>query len=206
MEYLSGLLTRLDKSVDFYHHPKCHRIGLKHILFADDHILFSSGRCSSILAIKEVVEQFLRASGLAINLEKSQVFTAGMPTSKTMWVEEVLGTSVAKLPVRYLGIPLSSKKISSADVNNLINRITSKINAWSNRFLSRAGRRLLIRSVLHATFYYWARMISLPSKVLQVVYSLCARFLWRGNVAGGKCSFLVSWKEVCKNKKEGGWG
>ncbi|KAL9663120.1 hypothetical protein QQ045_027958 [Rhodiola kirilowii] len=131
MEYLSRLLATLDKRAGFYHHPKCHRIGLKHILFADDLILFSSGRCSSILAIKDTVEQFLRSSGLAINMEKSQVFTTGMPASKSVWVEGVLGTSIAELPVR---------------------------------------------------------------------------FLWRVTVAGGKGSFLVSWKEVCKNKQEGGLG
>ncbi|KAL9663007.1 hypothetical protein QQ045_027844 [Rhodiola kirilowii] len=136
MEYLSRLLTRLDKSVGFYHHPKCHRIDLKHILFADDLFLFSNGRCSSILAIKDIVERFLSTSDLAINLSKSQVFPAGMSASKIILVEGVLGTAIAKLPVRYLGIPLSSKKLNS-----------------------------------------------------------------RGHIC-----FLVSWKEVCKIKKEGGLG
>ncbi|KAL9670577.1 hypothetical protein QQ045_008130 [Rhodiola kirilowii] len=121
MEYLSRLLTRLDKSSGFYHHPKCcHRIDLKHILFADDLFLFSNGRCSSILAIKDVVERFVSTSGLAINLSKSQVFTAGM--------------------------------------------------------------------------------------VFLVLLLQSFRFLWRGTVAGGHGCFLVSWKEVCKIKKEGGLG
>ncbi|KAL9689883.1 hypothetical protein QQ045_010274 [Rhodiola kirilowii] len=154
MEYLSRLLTRLDKSAGFYHHPKCHRIDLKHILFADDLFLFSNGRCSSILAIKDVVERFLSTSGLAINLSKSQVFTAGMSPSKIILVKGVLSTAVAKLPVRYLGIPLSSKKLSSSECSNLLNKIISRINAWSNRFLSRPGRCLLIQSILHSTVFY----------------------------------------------------
>ncbi|KAL9659551.1 hypothetical protein QQ045_024358 [Rhodiola kirilowii] len=82
MEYLSRLLNRLDRKAWFYYHPKCHRIGLKHILFADDLFLFSSGRSSSIIAMKDCVEKFLRSSGLSINLAKSRVFVAGMPDSK----------------------------------------------------------------------------------------------------------------------------
>ncbi|KAL9677411.1 hypothetical protein QQ045_005640 [Rhodiola kirilowii] len=109
MEYLSRLLNRLDREAEFYFHPKCHRIDLKHILFADDLFLFSSERSSSIIAMKDCVERFLRAFGLSINLAKSQVFPVGMPDSKKVWVEQVLGIAVAKLPVRYLGIPLNSR-------------------------------------------------------------------------------------------------
>ncbi|KAL9688535.1 hypothetical protein QQ045_032957 [Rhodiola kirilowii] len=205
MEYLSHLLGKLDKKSGFYYHPKCHRIDLKHILFADDLLLFSSGRISSIITLKKTMDTFLAASGLYINLEKSQVFVAGMPDNKKAWVEQILGTAVAKLPVRYLGIPLNSKAISFQDCSSFIDRITGRIHSWRNRFLSRAGRRLLIQSVLHSILYYWARMCTLPRKVLNTVGSICARFLWKGNALGNG-GFLVSWKEVCKAKAEGGLG
>ncbi|KAL9661729.1 hypothetical protein QQ045_026557 [Rhodiola kirilowii] len=87
---------------------------------------------------------------------------------------------MAKLPVRYLGIPLNSKAINAQDCSGLIDRITSRIHSWSNRYLSRAGRRLLIQSVLHS-------VISVERE--------CNRQ-----------RFLVSWKEVCKEKIEGGLG
>ncbi|KAL9666522.1 hypothetical protein QQ045_000856 [Rhodiola kirilowii] len=205
MEYLSRLLSRLNKKAWFYHHPKCYKIDLKHILFADDLFLFSSGRPTSITAVKDCVERFLKASGLSINLDKSQVFGSGMPDSKKVWVEQALGIAVAKLPVRYLGIPLTSKAISAQDCKSLIDIITGRIHSWSNRYLLRAGRRLLINSILHSVVFFWARMCILPKKVLHTVSSICARFLWKGN-ATGKGGFLVSWREVCKEKIEGGLG
>ncbi|KAL9681640.1 hypothetical protein QQ045_013426 [Rhodiola kirilowii] len=110
MEYLSRLLGRLNGKTCYYHHPKCHKIGLKHIMFADDLILFSSGRMSSILAIKSVMETFLKVSGLDINLQKSQFFISGMSEAKKMWVESTLGTTICPLPVRYLGISMNSKE------------------------------------------------------------------------------------------------
>ncbi|KAL9680917.1 hypothetical protein QQ045_012698 [Rhodiola kirilowii] len=49
------MLQRLNRNEGFYYHPKCHRITLSHIMFADDLILFSSGRSSAVKAIKDVV-------------------------------------------------------------------------------------------------------------------------------------------------------
>ncbi|KAL9689967.1 hypothetical protein QQ045_010360 [Rhodiola kirilowii] len=205
LEYLSRLLNKLDRKAGFYYHPKCHRIDLKHILFADDLFLFSSGRNSFIIAMKDCVKKFLRSFGLSINLAKSHIFVAGMPDSKKVWVEQVLGIAVAKLPVRYIGIPLNAKAINAQDCSSLIDIITSRIHSWSNRYLSRAGRRLLIQSVLQSVIFFWARMCILPKKVLHLVCSICARFLWKGN-ASGKGGFLVIWTEGCKGKSEGGLG
>ncbi|KAL9669292.1 hypothetical protein QQ045_006836 [Rhodiola kirilowii] len=160
---------------------------------------------SSIIAMKDCVENFLRSSGLSINLAKSQIFVAGMPDSKKAWVEQVLGIALAKLPVRYLGILLNSKAISAQDCSSLIDKITSRIHSWSNRYLSRVGRRLLIQSVLQSVVFFWARMCILPKKVVNSVNSICARFLWKGN-ASGKGGFPVSWVDVCKEKSEGGLG
>ncbi|KAL9674031.1 hypothetical protein QQ045_030297 [Rhodiola kirilowii] len=55
MEYLFRMLRGLSNKDGYYFHPKCHRIRLSHILFADDLFLFSSGRNSAILALKEAL-------------------------------------------------------------------------------------------------------------------------------------------------------
>ncbi|KAL9677113.1 hypothetical protein QQ045_005340 [Rhodiola kirilowii] len=47
-------------------------------------------------------------------------------------------------------------------------------------------------------------MCILPKKVLHTVSSICARFLWKGNDIG-KGGFLVSWREVCKEKLRELW-
>ncbi|KAL9661428.1 hypothetical protein QQ045_026252 [Rhodiola kirilowii] len=99
MECLSRMLQRLNKADGFYHHPKCHRIKLSYIMFADDLIVFSSGRQSAISDIKRVVSQFLKCSGLAINFQKSHLFLGGMTAVKVEWVEEVMGTRASPLPV-----------------------------------------------------------------------------------------------------------
>ncbi|KAL9659064.1 hypothetical protein QQ045_018630 [Rhodiola kirilowii] len=205
MECLSRMMKRLNKSIGFYYHPKCHHIKLSHIIFVDDLILFSSGRYSAISAIKEVVNEFLNCSGLSINFQKSHLFTGGMTDGKVAWVEDVICTNASPLPVRYLGLPLTSRSLSRKDCDILTERTTARLNSWSNRFLSRAGRRVLVSAVLQAMVYFWVHVCILPKSVIQVVNSICARFLWRGT-CDKKGGHLAKWDEVCREKEEGGLG
>ncbi|KAL9678631.1 hypothetical protein QQ045_016479 [Rhodiola kirilowii] len=205
MEYLSRILKGLNKSHGYYHHPKCHRVDLKHLIFADDLFLFSSGRCSSIAPLKDGLDDFLHCTGLAINTEKSQLFLAGFCEAKKSWVESLVMTNISALPVRYLGFPLTNKNISSHDCTVIVQRMTGRLNCWSNSLLSRAGKRLLIISVLQAIVFYWARICLLPKKVLKAINSICANFLWKGKSSGRGCH-LLDWNNVCFEKKEGGLG
>ncbi|CAM8895506.1 unnamed protein product [Rhodiola kirilowii] len=205
MEYLSMLLKGLNKSQGYYHHPKCRRVDLKHLIFADDLFLFSNGRSSSIAALKDCLDSFLQCSGLAVNADKSQLFLAGFSEDKKRWIETVVLTNSSAFLVRYLGFSLTPKNISSHDCSAIVQRLTGRLNCWSNRFLSRAGRRLLIISVLQAIVFYWARICLLPKKVLKAINSICARFLWSGKSTGRGCH-LLDWNSACSDKKEGGLG
>ncbi|KAL9659174.1 hypothetical protein QQ045_018650 [Rhodiola kirilowii] len=122
-----------------------------------------------------------------------------------MWMESTLGTAICPLSVRYLGISLNSKGLLAADCRTIIKKITNRIKAWSNRFLSRAERRVLVQSFLQSMVFYWARVCILPKKIIQTVDSICARFLWKSGSQGRSCN-LVCWEDVCKEKFEGGLG
>nr|GEU72212.1 RNA-directed DNA polymerase, eukaryota, reverse transcriptase zinc-binding domain protein [Tanacetum cinerariifolium] len=52
------------------------------------------------------------------------------------------------LPIRYLGIPLASRRIKASDCKVLIDAVKNKINDWRNRSLSFARRLQLISSIL----------------------------------------------------------
>ncbi|KAL9680598.1 hypothetical protein QQ045_018479 [Rhodiola kirilowii] len=203
MEVLSRILKGLNKSHGYYHHPKCHRVDLKHLIFADDLFLFSSGRPSSIAVLKESLDSFLLCSGLAVNSDKSQLFLAGFSEDNKILIESLALSKTSALPVRYLGFPLTHKRISSFDCTAIVQRLIGRLNYWSNRFLSRAGRCLLISSVLQAIVFYWARICFLPKKVLKAINSICANFLWNGHASGRSCH-LLDWNTVCSEKKKGG--
>lgn len=51
----------------FHFHPRCKKIGLIHVCFADDLLLFTKGDTSSIHQLIEVLDKFAKASGLKAN-------------------------------------------------------------------------------------------------------------------------------------------
>ncbi|GJU46929.1 hypothetical protein Tco_1204195 [Tanacetum coccineum] len=55
---------------------------------------------------------------------------------------------VGKLPMRYLGVPLISKKLGVNDCKSLVDKVTDKINCQKSKILAYARRIQLIASVL----------------------------------------------------------
>lgn len=52
------------------------------------------------------------------------------------------------MPVRYLGVPLIFEKLSDRDYKPLIDKITSRIQSWTSKFIFFEGRLQLIQVVL----------------------------------------------------------
>jgi hypothetical protein len=51
------------------------------------------------------------------------------------------------LPVRYLGVPFISSKLSSADFGALLDRITGHIDSWHSKNLSYTSRFQLLSTI-----------------------------------------------------------
>jgi hypothetical protein len=67
-------------------------------------------------------------------------FCAGIsPSMKDVLLDE-LQMEEGHFPVRYLGVPLISSKLSAADYRVLIERITKRIDYWTSKQLSFDGR------------------------------------------------------------------
>jgi hypothetical protein len=90
---------------------------------------------------------------------------------------DCLGMKEGKLPVRYLGVPLISNKLSSLDCEALLEKISSQINSWMAKHLSFAGRLQLLSSVLYIIQIYWLNIFILPKKVIKAIDKKFNRFL-----------------------------
>lgn len=117
----------------------------------------------------------------------------------------IVGLQLGFLPVRYLGVPLSCRKLFRSDCKPLLEKITSRITSWAARLLSYAGRLQLIESVLASLYGYWCSIFLLPVHLIKAVESVCCAFLWKGH-SGTVTGARVSWDHLCKPKSEGGLG
>lgn len=75
---LSLTLEKAAATGSFQYHPHCGKTKLTHLSFADDLLIFFGCSLSYILAILSVLENFEERSGLAISIQKTSFFAAGM--------------------------------------------------------------------------------------------------------------------------------
>lgn len=77
-------------------------------------------------------------------------------------------------------MPLISSKLSAADCRILVEKITSRIDSWTSKKLSFAGRLQLLVSVLYGLQVYWTSIFILPKQILREISQKFIRFLWNG--------------------------
>lgn len=65
-------------------------------------------------------------------------------SSAVEFLTQVLELKVGYLLVKYLGVSLIFEKLTLEDCKPLLEKITGRINTWTGRFLSFAGRLQLI--------------------------------------------------------------
>lgn len=205
MNCLSLALDRAAVSGLFSYHPRCGKTKLTHLSFADDLLIFSDGSLSSVQAILAVLKDFEERSGLAVSIQKTTLFAAGMTDVEVENIKLQTRLTTGILPIRYLGVPLHTKKISLPQCAPLIQSIKAKLRSWTVKKLTYAGRLQLVTSVINGITNFWTSSFILPKAVTREIDSLCAKFLWKGDITA-TASAKVSWESCCLSKEEGGLG
>ncbi|ANM65692.1 RNA-directed DNA polymerase (reverse transcriptase)-related family protein [Arabidopsis thaliana] len=178
---------------------------ITHLCFADDLLVFTDGKKSSIEGILQIFGKFADFSGLQISLEKSTIYMAGVKDNDKADILHSFPFASGALPVRYLGLPLLTKKMTTSDYGPLVEKIRVRIGKWTARHLSFAGRLQLISSVIHSLTNFWMSAFRLPSACIKEIDSICSSFLWSGPELNTKKA-KVAWSDVCTPKDEGGLG
>ncbi|KAK9698357.1 hypothetical protein RND81_08G098700 [Saponaria officinalis] len=143
------------------------------------------------------------ASGLAMNKTKSCLYANGVGEQELKRILAVTGMSHGQLPFRYLGVPISAKKLSVVDCSILVNKIVDLIRALGSRHLSYGGRLVLVWSVFSTLHSSWSRIFIIPKSIIKQIDDVCWNFLWKGIYLYSSPP-LVAWDQVCKEKKCGG--
>ncbi|KAL1225687.1 putative ribonuclease H protein [Cardamine amara subsp. amara] len=204
MEVFGEMLKSKYASNDIGYHPLGLNPAVTHLAFADDVMIFFDGAAPSPQGISDTLHHFHHLSGLAMNRDKTTIFLAGLKQHE-MDIISNFGFRYGSMPIRYLGLPLLHRKLRKADYSPLIDKISLRLQHWTTRTLSFAGRLQLITSVIYSLVNFWLSAFTLPKGCLKAIQSLCVRFLWAGNM-DKNASAKVAWKNICLPKEEGGLG
>ncbi|KAL2246405.1 UNVERIFIED_CONTAM: Transposon TX1 uncharacterized protein [Sesamum indicum] len=156
------------------------------------------------VVLKVGLDRFAEWSGLRLNIQKSHIIISRSAHERKGQLLSLLGFQEGHLPMRYLGLPLISSRLTISDCQPLLSKIDARIAGWEGMSLSYAGRVQIIKSVLSALSIYWASAFILPKAIIKEVEKRLRRFLWKGTSMTGFAK--VAWKDVCKPIGQGGLG
>jgi hypothetical protein len=176
---------------------------ISHSQFVDDLLLMGVPTAREAIRIKSIITLFCEASGMEVNLSKSQVFFFNTPPEIQNHLTLLLGFTRSTLPSTYLGIPLIDNPLRNLSWESLLSKFCKRLSLWTFRSLNLPGRLILLKSVLQALPVYAFSALAAPNFILTTLRNIQRKFLWQGTKEGSKIT-LVSWKKVCKPKKAGG--
>jgi hypothetical protein len=176
-----------------------------HCLYADDIMVFCSGKISSLNALKNLFVRYANCSGQVINAAKSTIYSGGISQTRLDSIVNIFGFKVEALPFNYLGVPIFKGRPKASYFYPIADKIKNRLSAWKASLLSIAGRVQLVKSVIQSMAIYSISIYSWPISILKSIETWSRNFIWSGNINQKKL-VTVAWKKVCAPYEEGGLG
>lgn len=85
---------------------------------------------------------------------------------------------------KYLGLPLFIGRSKKEIFSYVLDNVKKKIGSWKNKFLSNAGKEVLIKPVLMALPVYCMSCFKLPLTICQDITKCIAKFWWCNQSTG----------------------
>ncbi|GJX90174.1 RNA-directed DNA polymerase, eukaryota, reverse transcriptase zinc-binding domain protein [Tanacetum coccineum] len=195
MEVLNLMVKRqIKRDSRFKYHTGCSKLKITSLCFADDLLMLCHGDVVSASILRRGLDEFSLASGLYPSMSKSEAFFSNVCPDAKNEILMAMPFREGTLPIRYLGVPLASRRIKASDCRVLIDAVKNRINDWRNKSLSFAGRLQLISSILSSLQVYWCSLFILAKLICETIDKMVKNFLWarEGNTSG---VVSIGWKE-----------
>ncbi|GLT31223.1 hypothetical protein SLA2020_059750 [Shorea laevis] len=108
-------------------------------------------------------------------------------------------------PGRYLGFPTYIGRSRTTIFAGLKSKFWARISEWREQPLSRAGREVLIKSVLQSLPTYVMNLFLLPVTLCTELEHILNRYWWGGGEDEHKIHWM-EWRKLATSKKAGGLG
>nr|GEZ20697.1 RNA-directed DNA polymerase, eukaryota [Tanacetum cinerariifolium] len=129
-------------------------VTLSHLFYADDAVFIGDWSESNLDNIIRILNCFYLASGLRINVSKSQVLGIGVLSEIVLQGASCIGCDILHTPFKYLGVMVGDHMSRLSAWSNSIQKIRAKLSTWMVKTLSIGGRLTILKSVLGATPIY----------------------------------------------------
>ncbi|EOY04491.1 Non-LTR retroelement reverse transcriptase-like protein [Theobroma cacao] len=160
-------------------------------------MLFGATTKTQVRVMMQVIQKFCSASGEKVSLNKSEIFvSSNIHSSKAKALSRVARISLIKDLSKYLGAPMLHGRVTKATYSDLCNKVGRKLEQWSNKFLSMAGRVSLVQAVSSTMASYIMQTTLLPDSVAMEIDKLNRNFIW----GQAKSSDSYTWRSILKSR------
>jgi hypothetical protein len=90
-------------------------------------------------------------------------------------------------------------------LSKVLKTIWNRLNDWKVKFLSQAGKEILIKAVVQAIPTYYMNVFLLPNTLCKELNGLMQRFWW-GHKENTSKIHWISWERMGTTKEQGGLG
>ena len=176
---------------------------LTHLLFADDTMFFSRTDPRSCSSLISILKEYEAASGQCINLNKSSItFSSKTPKELKRKIRRQFQITNEGGIGKYLGLPEHFGRRKRDIFAALVDRVRQRSYSWTSRFLSGAGKMVLLKSVLATMPTYSMSCFKLPLSLVKQLQAILTRFWWDLSPEVKKMCW-VSWTKLTMPKNVG---
>ncbi|XP_060962204.1 uncharacterized mitochondrial protein AtMg00310-like [Cannabis sativa] len=121
-------------------------------------------------------------------------------------ISNLLGMTIAGENSLYLGLPSTMSRNKLAVLGFLKERVQKRIQGWESKFLRRAGKEVLIKTVAQSLPIYAMSVFLLPLDITHDMERLMSKFWWQSFGNTWKGIHWESWSQLFVHKAKGGMG
>ena len=145
--------------------------------YADDTTVTVQDR-NSVYGVLECMEEYGRASGARVNIDKSEI----MYMNENEKEKAEVGLRERKDYIRVLGINVGIEDRRGREIqyDEIIGGMRKVFGLWKNRKLGLRGKVVVINSLVLSKLIYVMNVVEVPEEVIKKINEMIKDFLWEG--------------------------
>jgi len=126
-----------------------------------------------------ILEVYEAGSGQKLNLQKTSIiFSRNTCAAKRQEILSLSGFSESHRIDTYLGLPSFIGRSKVQAFNSIKDRVQQRLNNWKVKFLSQAGKEILLKAVVQAIPTYSMSVFLLPATLCREPQGMMQHFWW----------------------------